>query len=90
VTQTKQTTISPSHAGAQPHALAQAPPAPSPAPQAVDRTALALFTATVALNAFLLFAIEPMFARMVLPRFGGTAAVWTTCMLIFQVAMLAG
>jgi hypothetical protein len=47
--------------------------------------ALALFT-----SAFLLFLVQPVFARLVLPLLGGVPAVWTTCMLFFQSALLAG
>jgi hypothetical protein len=42
------------------------------------------------LSAYLLFSVQPMVARMVLPRLGGSAAVWTTCILFFQGALLAG
>jgi spermidine synthase len=49
-----------------------------------------LFSATLFLSAALLFFIELMFGSMILPRFGGTPAVWNTCMLFFQAAMLAG
>src|SRR5262249_37284266 len=42
------------------------------------------------LSAFLLFSAQPMLARMVLPRFGGSPAVWNTCMVFFQGAVLAG
>src|ERR1051326_8544487 len=41
-------------------------------------------------NALLLFLIQPMFAKAALPLLGGTPAVWTTCMLFFQAALLAG
>src|SRR5437899_2913172 len=41
-------------------------------------------------SATLLFEIEPMVAKMILPKFGGTPAVWGTCMLFFQLALLAG
>ena len=51
---------------------------------------LALFTITVFVSAALLFAVQPMFAKMVLPLLGGTPAVWNTCMLFFQAALLAG
>ncbi len=47
--------------------------------------ALAIF-----LSAFLLFQVEPIIARYILPWFGGTPAVWTTCMLFFQVFLLGG
>jgi hypothetical protein len=41
-------------------------------------------------SAALLFLVEPMFAKMALPLLGGSAAVWTTCLVFFQVALLAG
>jgi hypothetical protein len=49
-----------------------------------------LYGATLFLSAFLLFVIQPMIARMLLPRLGGAAAVWTTCLVFFQTALLAG
>src|SRR5260370_7232628 len=49
-----------------------------------------LFALTLFLSAALLFLIEPMIAKMILPRFGGTPAVWITCMVFFQAALLAG
>jgi len=45
---------------------------------------------TIFLSAFLLFQIQPMIARFILPWFGGTAAVWTTCMMFFQTTLLLG
>jgi len=45
---------------------------------------------TVFAGAFLLFAIEPMIAKMILPWFGGSAEVWIVCLLFFQAALLAG
>ena len=51
---------------------------------------LPLFTATLFLSAFLMFAIEPMFTRMVLPRLGGSPAVWNTAVVFFQAMLLAG
>jgi spermidine synthase len=50
----------------------------------------AIFAATLFLSAALLFTLEPMFAKMVLPRLGGSPAVWNTCVVFFQAAMLAG
>lgn len=44
----------------------------------------------VFLNAFLLFLVEPMIARIMLPAFGGAPSVWTTSMLFFQTALLLG
>src|SRR6266404_4032493 len=49
-----------------------------------------VFSLTVFLSAALLFVVQPMFAKMVLPRLGGTPAVWNTCMVFFQAALLAG
>jgi hypothetical protein len=49
-----------------------------------------LHAATIALSAFLLFLVQPIIARQILPWFGGSAAVWTTCMVFFQFALLAG
>src|SRR5258706_15843746 len=49
-----------------------------------------LAAATIFSGAFLLFEIEPMIAKAILPWFGGSAQVWTTCLLFFQGALLAG
>jgi SAM-dependent methyltransferase len=49
-----------------------------------------LYAATIFLSAFLLFQVQPLIAKMILPWFGGTAAVWTTCMLFFQLLLLGG
>jgi hypothetical protein len=51
---------------------------------------LLLFAVTVFLSALLLFWIQLVMAKMLLPRLGGTPAVWNTCMLFFQVLLLAG
>ena len=48
------------------------------------------YAATIFLSSFLLFLVQPLIARQILPWFGGTAAVWTTCMLFFQTLLLAG
>ena len=55
------------------------PPVPAP-----------LFAATILLSAFLLFQVQPLIAKLILPWFGGSAAVWTSCMLFFQMALLGG
>ena len=49
-----------------------------------------LFACTIFTSAFLLFLVQPIVAKEVLPWFGGSAAVWTTCLVFFQVALLAG
>ncbi|MBY0525711.1 MAG: fused MFS/spermidine synthase [Gemmataceae bacterium] len=48
------------------------------------------FAITLFVSAALLFCVEPMIAKMILPLLGGSAAVWTTCMVFFQAALLAG
>ena len=50
----------------------------------------ALFTITLLTSAALLFVVQPMFAKMVLPVFGGSPAVWNTCLVFYQVTLLAG
>ncbi|HYH85018.1 MAG TPA: fused MFS/spermidine synthase [Pyrinomonadaceae bacterium] len=49
-----------------------------------------LFAVTLFLSAFLLFWVQPLVGKMVLPLLGGTPAVWNTCMLFFQGVLLAG
>jgi SAM-dependent methyltransferase len=51
---------------------------------------LAFYTLTIFLSAFLLFEVQPIIAKMILPWFGGTSAVWSTCMLFFQLVLLFG
>src|ERR687885_2051653 len=50
---------------------------------------MVLFSTTIFVSAALLFLIEPMFAKFVLPSFGSTPAVWTGSMMFFQAALLA-
>lgn len=61
---------------------------PSLAP--IQKISFGLFAATIFLSALLLFWVQLVMAKMLLPRLGGTPAVWTTCMLFFQVLLLAG
>ncbi len=49
-----------------------------------------LFSVTLFLSAVLLFLVQPMIGKMILPLAGGTPAVWTTCMVFFQAALLGG
>jgi hypothetical protein len=51
---------------------------------------MGLFALTALASAFLLFWVEPLFARMVLPLLGGSPAVWNTCLMFFQAMLLAG
>lgn len=49
-----------------------------------------LYALTILVSAFLLFQLQPVIARIILPWFGGSAAVWTTCLLFFQSVLLIG
>jgi SAM-dependent methyltransferase len=49
-----------------------------------------LFASTIFVSAFLLFLLQPLIAREILPWFGGSAAVWTLCLVFFQVVLLLG
>ena len=55
-----------------------------------ERLVLGLFTAAVFLSALLLFGVQPMFSRMVLPQLGGSPSVWSVAMVFFQSMLLAG
>jgi hypothetical protein len=57
---------------------------------AANRLLVFVFTATIFVSATLLFLVQPMFARMVLPLLGGSPAVWNTVLVFFQAALLAG
>ena len=49
-----------------------------------------LYAATIFLSAFLLFLVQPLIAKQIVPWFGGSSAVWTTCLVFFQFLLLAG
>src|SRR5215212_11767313 len=51
---------------------------------------LATYAAAIFLSAALLFAVQPLFAKMVLPRLGGSPSVWSVAMVFFQAVLLAG
>src|SRR5437868_14430151 len=61
--------------------------AQAPAPGSSVR---ARFVATIFTGSFLLFLVQPMIARMALPRFGGAPAVWNSAMLVYQALLLGG
>ena len=48
------------------------------------------FAVTLFVGSFLLFVVQPMVGKMILPSMGGTPAVWNTCMMFFQAVLLAG
>ncbi len=52
--------------------------------------ALPIFSITLFLSAFLLFLVQPMVGKLILPRLGGTPQVWNTCIMFFQTVLLAG
>src|SRR6185437_12029290 len=49
-----------------------------------------LYALTILVSAFLLFQVQPVIAKIILPWFGGSAAVWTVCLLFFQMVLLLG
>ena len=49
-----------------------------------------IFSLTLLVSSFLLFLVQPMIGRMILPSLGGTPAVWNGCVLFFQAVLLAG
>src|SRR5437588_9010687 len=51
---------------------------------------MVLYALTIVVSAFLLFQVQPVIAKIILPWFGGSAAVWTTCLLFFQMVLLLG
>ena len=51
---------------------------------------MTLYAVTIFLSAFLLFQVQPLIAKMILPWFGGSAAVWSASLLFFQLLLLAG
>src|SRR6478735_11000462 len=53
-------------------------------------TSRARFVATIFVGSFLLFLVQPMIARMALPRLGGAPSVWNSAMLVYQSLLLAG
>src|SRR3954449_1610997 len=55
-----------------------------------NRLLLTVYTAAIFVSALLLFSVQPLFTKMVLPRLGGSPAVWAVAMLFFQSLLLAG
>ena len=62
----------------------------SPPPRPRDRPLALLYATTILVSAFLLFQVQPLVSKRILPWFGGSPAVWTTCMLFFQLLLFAG
>jgi hypothetical protein len=55
-----------------------------------NRLVLVVYTAAIFISALLLFSVQPLFTKMVLPRLGGSPAVWSVAMVFFQTLLLAG
>src|SRR3954471_19502426 len=70
------------------------PPEPSAATEqpsaSRNRLVLAVYTAAIFVSALLLFSVQPLFTKMVLPRLGGSPAVWSVAMVFFQSLLLGG
>jgi spermidine synthase len=79
-----------SHAPAADDAALPAGSLAGAAPSRSRAAVLAVYAAAVFTSAFLLFLVQPMFGKMVLPLLGGSPAVWNACMLFFQAALLGG
>ena len=67
-------------------------PDPSAAHPSASRNRLVflVYTAAIFVSALLLFSVQPLFTKMVLPRLGGSPAVWSVAMVFFQSLLLAG
>jgi hypothetical protein len=65
-------------------------PARVSAPARALQIAIPIFAATIFTGSSLLFLVQPMFAKMLLPRLGGSSSVWNTCVLFFQTVLLLG
>jgi hypothetical protein len=66
------------------------PPAAKEPSAARNRVVLVVYTAAIFVSALLLFSVQPLFTKMVLPRLGGSPAVWSVAMVFFQSLLLAG
>ena len=67
-----------------------APSIPDHAEISRNRLILAVYTLAIFVSALLLFSVQPLFTKMVLPRLGGSPAVWSVAMVFFQSLLLAG
>ncbi len=77
--------MEPSASGAATQAAAPVSPA-----SGAGSLAILPYAATIFLSSFLLFLVQPIIAKQILPWFGGSAAVWTTCLVFFQAVLLGG
>ena len=70
--------------------MSNQPASPAQTQPNVKKQSILWFAATTLIGAFLVFQVQPIISKCVLPWFGGTPAVWTTCMLFFQVLLFGG
>jgi len=68
----------------------EATPVNNDAPSATRRGSALIYGLTIFASAFLLFQVEPLIAKIILPWFGGAAAVWIVCLVFFQTGLLLG
>src|SRR5689334_25404820 len=73
-----------------PAAAIDQPAAAGQPSQARNQLVLVVYTSAIFLSALLLFSVQPLFTKMVLPRLGGSPAVWSVAMVFFQSLLLAG
>ena len=69
---------------------ADSPAVADPPSASRNRLVLIVYTAAIFVSALLLFSVQPLFTKMVLPRLGGSPAVWSVAMVFFQSLLLAG
>src|SRR3954453_21332389 len=79
----------PGYAGASMDSIVQ-PAATEQPSSSRNRLLLTVYTAAIFVSALLLFSVQPLFTKMVLPRLGGSPAVWSVAMVFFQSLLLAG
>jgi hypothetical protein len=72
------------------HAEGLAIAAVNPAEKLTSRQLKLLYAVTIFVSAFLLFQVQPMIAKMILPQMGGAASVWLICLLFFQTVLMLG
>src|SRR5215469_8461075 len=71
-------------------ALTLAPPRPQPIVVGVAAPKVGIYAIAISLSAFLLFQVQLVMGKFILPRFGGGPSVWSTSLLMFQLLLLAG
>ena len=70
--------------------MSSSQPVAAPNSASRNRLLLVVYTAAIFTSALLLFSVQPLFTKMVLPRLGGSPAVWSVAMVFFQSLLLGG